>query len=304
MCLISDDIETVSDTNILVSTNIDNTRQLVVYSNYINNLSQSNAMVLPVPNPETLKFIDLSNYKNLFNDCNSCFYNPNADFSYSTNTNSTKKSLNVFSVGSYQVSVAMNLNQIQNIDKNIFNLSNGLNEILNKYYNKSFFGFIICKLNSGKEKYHPLAYSHKIIDSKIFIPTKHYHQEVKHNQIFQGSYIDPRENIFNQNYSLLNNTHSSYISNNQNFSNNKSSNNKSSNNEYADDWSHSIYLYNINANNNEIIKNMNSNEKIWNKKTVFNRKKINFDFDKCNNFEKIKINGNHPNIDLIIPISV
>lgn len=162
-----------------------------------------------------------------------------------------------------------------------------------------FFGFIICKLNSGKEKYHPLAYSHKIIDSKIFIPTKHYHQEVKDNQFFQGSYYDPRQNIFNQNYSLLNNTNSSYISNNQNFPNTKSLNN-----EYADDWSHSIYLYNINANNNKIIKNMNLNNKIWNKKSVFNRKKINFEFGKCNNFEKIKINGNHPNIDLIIPISV
>ena len=104
--------------------------------------------------------------------------------------------------------------------------------------------------------------------------------------------MDPRQNNFNQNYSLLNNTHSSYISNNQNFSNN----------EYADDWSHSIYLYNINANNNQTIQNMNSNKKIWNKKTVFNRKKINFDFGKCNNFEKIKINDNHPNIDLIIQI--
>ena len=283
----------------LVSTNIDNTRQLIVYSNYINNISQSNAMVLPVPNPSTLKFIDLSNYKNLFNDCNNCFYDPNATYSYSNKSISTNGTLNVFSVGSYQVSVAMNLNQIQNINKNIFNLSNGLNEMLNKYYNKSFFGFIICKLNSGKEKYHPLAYSHKIIDSKIFIPTKHYHQEVKHTQIFQGSYFDKRQNNFNQNYSLLNNTHSSYISNNQIFSNNKSLNI-----EYADDWSHSIYLYNINSNNSQIIKNMNSNKKIWNKKTVFNRKKINFDFDKCNNFEKIKINGNHQNIDLIIPISV
>jgi hypothetical protein len=299
MCLISDDIETVSDTNILVSTNIDNTRQLIVYSNYINNISQSNAMVLPVPNPSTLKFIDLSNYKNLFNDCNNCFYDPNATYSYSNKSISTNGTLNVFSVGSYQVSVAMNLNQIQNINKNIFNLSNGLNEMLNKYYNKSFFGFIICKLNSGKEKYHPLAYSHKIIDSKIFIPTKHYHQEVKHTQIFQGSYFDKRQNNFNQNYSLLNNTHSSYISNNQIFSNNKSLNI-----EYADDWSHSIYLYNINSNNSQIIKNMNSNKKIWNKKTVFNRKKINFDFDKCNNFEKSNINGNHQNIDLIIPISV
>ena len=92
-------------------------------------------------------------------------------------------------------------------------------------------------------------------------------------------------------YNNINNT---YISNEQKFSNDK----------YADDWSHSIYLYNINANNNQIIKNMDSNNKIWNRQSVFSRKKINFDFGKCNNFEKIKINGNHPNIDLIIPISV
>jgi hypothetical protein len=72
-------------------------------------------MVLPVPNPETLKFIDLSNYKNLFDDCKKCFYNPNATFSYSNNSISTNETLNVFSVDSYQVSVAMNLNQIQNI---------------------------------------------------------------------------------------------------------------------------------------------------------------------------------------------
>lgn len=299
MCLISDDIENVSDTNILISTNSDNTNQLVVYSNYINNLSQSNAMVLPVPNPSTLKFIDLSNYKNLFDDCNNCFYNISYSQSFCNNLNSKNNTLNIFSVGSYQVSVAMNLNQIQNVDKNIFNLSSGLNEILSKYYNKSFFGFIICKLNSGKEKYHPLAYSHKIINSKIFIPTKHYHQEIKHKPFFQSSYFDPRQNVFNQNYSLINNTNNSYITNNQNYSNTKTSNN-----EYADDWSHSIYLYNININNNQIIQSMNSNNKIWNKKTVFNRNKINFDFGKCNNFEQIKITGKHQNIDLIIPISV
>jgi hypothetical protein len=300
MCLISDDIENVSDTNILISPNSDNTKQLVVYSNYINNLSQSNAMVLPVPNSSTLEFIDLTNYKNLFDDCKKCFYEPDAVPTYSLNCNSKNSQLKVFNVGSYQVSVAMNLNQIQNVDKNIFNLSSGLNQMLNKYYNKSFFGFIICKLNSGKEKYHPLAYSHKIINSKIFIPTKHYHQEIKNIQTLNNPYFNQNNYLLNnQSYSFINNQNSSI----DNLSNNSLSNNKSSNNEYADDWSHSIYLYNINLNNDDKIKKINSNNKLWNEK-IFNRNKINFDFGKCNNFEIIKINGNHPNIDLIIPILV
>ena len=63
MCLISTEIQQVSKTKILVAPNSDNTRQLVVYSNYVNNVSNSNAMVLPVPLPHTIKFIDLSKYK-------------------------------------------------------------------------------------------------------------------------------------------------------------------------------------------------------------------------------------------------
>lgn len=59
-------------------------------------------MVLPVPNPETLKFIDLSNYKDLLDDCEKAFYSPKIKgLNMFVNTNLTEETLNVFSVGSY-----------------------------------------------------------------------------------------------------------------------------------------------------------------------------------------------------------
>ena len=54
MCLISTEIQNVSKTKILVAPNFDKTRQLTVYSNFVNNISESNAMVLPVPNSNSI----------------------------------------------------------------------------------------------------------------------------------------------------------------------------------------------------------------------------------------------------------
>jgi len=48
---------------------------------------------------------------------------------------------------------------------------------------------------------------------------------------------------------------------------------------------------------------MNSCKEIWDRKTLFDPEKINFNFGRCDNFEKIKIEGSYPNIDLVIPIS-
>lgn len=202
MCMISNEIESVSNTKILVAPNHDKSRQLIVYSNYVSNVSESNAMVLPVPLPQTLQFIDLSKYADLFEDCDKCFYNPYESRSFSTNSFNTKddKPLQVFNVGSYKVSVAMNLEQISKVDSRVFKLSPGLNQVLNTFYYQPYWGFVICKLNSGPESYHPLAYSHQIIDSKIYIPTRHYHKEVEWanvNQWALGTHLDPKQNPLN-----------------------------------------------------------------------------------------------------------
>ena len=414
MCLISTEIESVSNTKILVAPNSNNTTQLVVYSNYINNISESNAMVLPVPFPQTVRFIDLSGYKDLFEDCAKCFYNPSKSFnfinsldsSYSTNTRDDKP-LQVFNVGSYKVSLARNLEQISRVDSRVFKLSPGLKQILETFYYQPYWGFVVCKLNSGPESYHPFAYSHQIIDSKIYIPTRHYHQQVEwadNNGWALGTHLDPKQNPLNMkswtddninmspmfrieqfgqtgpeangwgglvgmggmsgmsgmsgmngmvgglfdetndnystnqfntpqgkfnssktnsypqssNYDFESNSIAKMSSrydnlrklNDSNYRKNNSqssqSNSKSTSNTYkniADDWSHSIYLLNVNPQLNSQIKQMNSCKEIWDQQTLFDPDKINFDFGYCKGFSKLKIEGTHSNIDLVIPVS-
>lgn len=370
MCMISREIESVSNTKIFVAQNSSNTSQLVIYSNYINNISSSNAMILPVPFPQTVKFINLSKYTNLFEDCDKCFYNPIKASSLYFSLNSSKtqlsKPLAVFNVGSYKVSLAMNLEQISHVDPTVFELSNGLKKILQTFYYQPYWGFIICKLNSGPENYHPLAYSHKIIDSKIYIPTRHYHQEMKFTDLNSwalGTHLDPKLNPLNskswtedtidespmfkmeqfgmstpevkgwkniQTQNIFNNNFPDYNSqatksNNQinsietnsiakistakiNFGklNNSNKNLDSDNLEQykstAEDWSHTIYLMNINSKSNNNIKQMNVCKEIWDKKNLFDIEKIDFDFAQCLNFEKIKIEGRNPNIDVVFSI--
>jgi hypothetical protein len=47
---------------------------------------------------------------------------------------------------------------------------------------------------------------------------------------------------------------------------------------------------------------MNSSNELWDKESLFDPDKINFDFGYCNNFIKILINGSHLNIDLVISL--
>lgn len=364
MCLISTEIQKVSKTKILVAPNFNKTKQLVVYSNFVNNISDSNAMVLPVPNPNSVQFINLSNYVDLFEDCAGCFYNPYQTKSavltnsYSFNSRDDKP-LEVFNVGSYQVSLAKNLDQINKVDSRVFTLSDGLKKILDLYYYQDYWGFIICKLTKGPESYHPFGYSHDIIDNKIYIPTRHYHQEVKWSDVNEwalGLPIDPKQNPFslstwndsnidnspmfraeqfgktapevngwigfNNKFDDLDPFSSNRLAkmsskadnlrklNNSNYKtkpNFYSGQNSSSNEHFykniADDWSHSIYLLNLNPNSNEQIKQMNSCREIWDKTSLFDPEKMNFNFGYCNNFVKLQIDGTHPNIDLVIPVN-
>lgn len=375
MCLISTEIQKVSKTKILVAPNFDKTRQLTVYSNFVNNISDSNAMVLPVPLPNSVQFIDLRGYANLFEDCASCFYNPSRSKSLNFSTNSYNarddKPLEVFNVGSYQVSLAKSLEQISRVDTRVFKLSSGLKQTLEMFYYQPYWGFIICKLAKGAESYHPFGYSHDIIDNKIYIPTRHYHQEAKWSDINEwalGLPIDPKANPFtlstwddsnidnspmfrgeqfgrtapeangwigglgfdsdsdsnfNQNQNLTNQFTSNglakmssrvdnlrklndknYKTRQSNFQGNKSITDEYSYKQIADDWSHSIYLLNLNPFTNEQIKQMNSCREVWDSQSLFDPDKINFNFGYCKNFVKLQIDGVHPNIDLVISASV
>jgi hypothetical protein len=283
MCVISGEIKRVSDTNILCGLSDDKQRQIIIYSNQVDNITKNNAMILPVPLPNTLQFHNLINYKELFSDCKNCFYDPNTSFSYGNLPKNKLKSnkLEVFNVGSYKVSIAQTIDDLERVDTSVFELSNNLSEFMKNSYNEPYFGFIICKLNVGSEKYHPFGYSHDVFNNELFVPTKHFHI---HNTA-QSGYAN-----FDQAFGRLNiiSDRTFYGSpNNQNI---------------ADDWSHDIYFYNVYPSQNSEITLMNKSKERWSGKT-FNLDKINFPFSKnCSNFEKIEIDGVHKNIDLIIPV--
>lgn len=174
MCMVSHDAQ-LKGTKILVVPNTKTGQQLTVYSNTVVNNSHNNAMVLPVPYPKTINFVDLSEYKHIFNDANRSF-NHNEGMVLKSFSFNGKRSLSVVNVGSYQCSIAMNLDEIQLADKNVFDLSVGLSSVLKSHYSADHWGFIICKIKNGaNEEYHPLGYTHKMYDNHLFVPTRHYH---------------------------------------------------------------------------------------------------------------------------------
>lgn len=275
MCMISKEVEEVTDTKLFAGTNPSKTRQLTVYANTVDNVSKNNAMVLPVPFPNSVIFHDLSDYKDFFTDCSSCFSSEYLYKSQSMSFTNNANSLHVYNVGSYKASIVPTIADFGRIDSSVFELSDGLKKTLQVHYSNPIFGFIVCKLDVGKEKYHPFAYSHTISNKMIFLPTRHYHVEKpKNNYFLNGNFVD-LENLDHANYA-------DYA-------------------DYADDWSHEIYLYNTDVESNKKLISMSKSDKVWNKKSKINYDKLTFDLDtNCENFSKLVITGKNPNIDIVV----
>lgn len=172
MCIFSNIIINVDDTNIFCGVNNNRTKQIIIYSNKVNT-NNDNVMILPVLNPETIKFHDLSYYPNFFNDC---YYSFEIQYFCDGFGGSIKNNcLKVEKSGSYLYSLAMNKEDIKRVDVGTFDINVELDNLLDEYEG---YGFIICKMMNDEIKYEPLCYSHNI-DNEIFIPTRHYHMESK-----------------------------------------------------------------------------------------------------------------------------
>ncbi len=282
MCIISQPVNTVSDTNILVAIDDTQSRQLVVYSNKVDNISDANAMILPVPNPATVSFHNLGIYPNMFKDMSKAFRSKVASisnsYSYSYSTNSVPRTLEVFNVGSYKVSLAKNLGELRLVDSRVFNLSEGCEDMLKDY--PSGFGFIICKLASGVEKYHPFGYSHDIINkTTIFVPTKHYHSHVSMENYAPDATIGRSSRGLYNRFSNI-----PYLARDTN----------------SEEWNHDIYLYNITG---KAIGDMSgiTGQYFWNNTVCVPR--FDFNFDSCRTMEKHTIRGNQDNKDLILQVA-
>lgn len=173
MCIITDEIKEVTNTEILVCLGKNQKEQLTVYSNKTVNFTPNNFMVLPVPIDvsDQIRFVDLTGI-DVFSKLDQLFKPGFAQAYGMMSTNSLGKGdVEYHSVGSYDVFVCKNLQAIVNN----FAVDNKVIQLLAKYYHKQF-AFLLCKLKNGKEyKYHPLAYIHHVRDQTLFVPTKHLH---------------------------------------------------------------------------------------------------------------------------------
>jgi len=305
--MISLPIEQVSKTNIFVGLNSSKKSQITIYSNFVSNNSNANAMVIPVPYPSSVKFHDLSCINNFFKVVDKSFYrvsqtlNCNNVDSFVSRGVKTNKALEVFSVGSYKVSLAQNLSDISRLDKDLFVLSSGLAKTLESYYSDPIWGFIVFVLARDKKDYHPFAFSHSLYNNKIYIPTRHYH-ETNSNSVGYMERIgglDTRSNPYEDQFNQVDQVDQvdQVFSNQYNLSVNES---------MADDWSHNIYLFNCgqSGSKSQLLQSMlNSQDKYgWDNNLYWNRRLINFDLMECDGFEKYHIEGTHPNLDLMLPV--
>lgn len=284
MCIISGTINEVAKTKIFCGLNKDKTRQITIYSNEVDSAVDNNLMILPVPFIETVKFHDLSSYSNFFEDCEKTFYNSKStNYSNSANDSFGIRSmsiLKVFDVGSYKVSILDSVKDLGRLDTKQFHVTNEVAVYLHKFYNHKNIGFIVCKLNRGKQLYHPFAFSHKANSSKLYIPTKHYHVHSKMENLNYGSYASTYADVPKQT---------------QLYSTDEMAE------QDEDDWDHDIYIYNASSKGNNIVEQADSKKYGWTGKVKINFEKLDFDLDtECKNFQKINIVGSCKNIDIFV----
>lgn len=232
MCIISGPVLSVNSTKILALPSKNGKRQLTVYSNAVAT-PDSNAMCLPVPNPDTVKFEQVPN--DIFKQCQRSFNislpRGYTDGTMNFSTNSAKRtSLPIQSHGSYEVVLVPSLDDLDRIPTHFTTLTSEVIEFLKTSYPNSF-GVLLCRLKKGSSDYEPFAYSHDIqANEQLFFPTKHFHihndsssnhlinEEPEWVEAFRNSLLgESTMRLPNRNVPKVVNTH------------------------FADDWDHEIY---------------------------------------------------------------
>ena len=181
MCIISSTVESVASTKIFCCALEGGKRQILVYSNAVDTYLPNNTMILPVPNPDSVQFLNLKDYSTFFDDCASSFVKPRdhhhlyASRSLSAGIHDSYDPLPVHSVGSYSASIVPSIADFHRLDRQLFAIPSALVNLLGEKYDDSF-GYIVCRLKRGHHAYHPFAYMHDIHQNRLlFIPTYHIH---------------------------------------------------------------------------------------------------------------------------------
>lgn len=182
MCIITQTVESVRATKIFSCFTHDESSQFLVYSNEVTTPSDNNLMILPVPNPDSVAFVNLKQYPKFFDHCEDQFeripeMSPYASLSHSRSLSASYDSapLPVHHVGSYLASIVPSIQDFERLNQEYFDIPDDLERLLGRQYNSEF-GFIVCRLKKGNHTYHPFAYMHqKHSCGLLFLPTLHYH---------------------------------------------------------------------------------------------------------------------------------
>lgn len=184
MCIILGEVYKVAKTKLFVLPNKEKTRQMTFYSNVVGT-PERNMMILPVPGdgPIELHRID---YRNMFGDLKrsvTSMYRESVGFATRSALSASirpQDTLEVFSHGSYFVSIAPQIEDLFRLDKSLFEFTPELFDFFAKNYNREF-SYLCCVLKPGTKEYEPLCYSHALHSSgRLFVPTLHYHNHGGH----------------------------------------------------------------------------------------------------------------------------
>jgi hypothetical protein len=191
MCIIPGPITSVDKTKLFVLPSVDRTRQMTFYMNSVDT-PRENVMILPVPNIDTIDLHTIR-YKALFTDLKRSvgrIPTRSMDFGMyrcAAVSSSYVEPLPVFEHGSYLVSIATSIEDLQRLNTEVFELPPDIYSFFSRHYNSEF-GYLCCKLKQGDVEYEPMCYSHQLhSNGKLFVPTLHYHN---HNGRIDTAHAD------------------------------------------------------------------------------------------------------------------
>lgn len=177
MCIMAMPVRSVSNTRIFIGRNAD--RQLTIYEMSVELATPGNAMILPVPAESAgdVTLINMEQAPKFFDDLDRVFQPMTLGMSKGARRSRGVDHLQVHEVGSYLVSIAEGLADLDRLNPEVFQVSPAAMQALGPHYsrvNGQKHVFIVAQLTESG-KFHPLAYTHPVPAEGLFVPTRHEH---------------------------------------------------------------------------------------------------------------------------------
>ena len=206
MCIFSQPVVSVTDTNIFARLESDGWQHLVYQMNF--ETKSNNAIILPLPvklpakEQKSLEFVSLKGYENFFKDLKKGFPvvlpdRPSRSGSLGIISNQAKM-LKVHDVGDFIASFVPSIPDFDRLDKQ-FRIKKESWDLLPSYAD---YGFAVFQLKGLKGKPHPMAFKFQsrlgaAKDTSVFFPTVHIHdgevharEEFDHSLFLQATEYD------------------------------------------------------------------------------------------------------------------